>query len=117
MVRVAVRNDTFGNIGDAKRTAQGLAASPPRMVIAPRGQRHMTKNIPLPRRQRGVFAGKLVAILACGGIGGIAAWSIVGVMGWGGTSGAFVAALIAMVISVVLWAAGVAALQSLDRRR
>jgi hypothetical protein len=77
----------------------------------------MTQNIPLPRRQRGAFAGKLAAILACGAIGGVAAWSIVGALGWGGAGGALVAALIAMVISVLLWAAGVAALQTLERRR
>ena len=77
----------------------------------------MTEKIPPRRSQRGSFAGKLAAILACGGVGGVAAWSIVTVLGWDGIGGAIVAAMIAMVISVTLWAAGVAALQSMERRR
>ena len=67
--------------------------------------------------QRGMLAGKLVAILACGAVGGVAAWSIVTVMGWDGIGGAIVAAMIAMVISVTLWVAGVAALQSMEGKR
>lgn len=67
--------------------------------------------------QRGMLAGKLVAIFACGAVGGVAAWSIVTVLGWDGIGGAIVAAMIAMVISVTLWAAGVAALRSMEGRR
>jgi hypothetical protein len=67
--------------------------------------------------QRGLFAGKLVAIFACGAVGGVAARSIVTVLGWDGIGGAIVAAMIAMVISVTLWAAGVAALRSVEGRR
>ncbi len=67
--------------------------------------------------QRGLFAGKLVAIFTCGAVGGVAAWSIVTVLGWDGIGGAIVAAMIAMVISVTLWAAGVAALRSMEGRR
>ena len=82
------------------------------------GSKHfMTEKISLRRGQRGMFAAKLAAILACGGVGGVAAWSIVTVLGWDGIGGAIVAAMIAMVISVTLWAAGVAALQSMERRR
>ena len=77
----------------------------------------MTEKIPLRRRLRGAFAGKLAAILACGGVGGATAWSIVTVLGWDGIGGAIVAAMIAMVISVALWVVGVAALQSMERRR
>jgi hypothetical protein len=77
----------------------------------------MTGKIPQHHRQRGALAGKLVAIFACGAVGGVAAWSIVTVLEWDGAGGAIVAAMIAMVISVVLWAADVAALQSMGRRR
>ena len=69
------------------------------------------------QRQRGTVAAKLVAIFACGAVGGVAAWSIVTLLGWDGTAGAFIAAMIGMVISVALWAAGVAALRSMERRR
>jgi hypothetical protein len=82
-----------------------------------RGKRAMTEKFSLRRSQRGAFAGKLAAILTCGGVGGLAAWSIVTVLGWDGIGGAIVAAMIAMAISVALWAAGVAALQSMGRRR
>ena len=77
----------------------------------------MTGRLPQHYRHRGALAGKLLAILACGAVGGVAAWSIVTVLEWDGTGGAIVAAMIAMVISVALWAAGVAALQSMERRR
>jgi hypothetical protein len=84
---------------------------------APDANAKMTENNPLGRRQRGAFATRLVAILVCGGIGGVAGWSIVSLLRWDGAFGAFVAALIAMVISMMLWAGGILALRSLERRR
>jgi len=77
----------------------------------------MTRFMTRRQRQRGALAGKLAAIFACGAIGGVAAWAIVTMLGWDGTGGAIVAAMIGMVISVTLWAAGVAAVQSMERRR
>jgi hypothetical protein len=68
-------------------------------------------------RQRGALLPRLAAILACGGIGGVGAWSIVASLGLTGTGGAILAAFLGMVIAVALWAVGVAAIRSPGRRR
>jgi hypothetical protein len=59
------------------------------------------------------LVGSILAILACGGIGGVAAWLVVSALGWTGTAGAFVAAVIGMAIAFALFAAGAALLQTL----
>ena len=57
--------------------------------------------------------GSILAILVCGGIGGVVGWYVVTSLGWTGTGGAIVAAIVAMVIAVALFAAG----STLLRRR
>ena len=67
--------------------------------------------------QRGSIVGSLLGIVVCGGIGGIAAWSIVMLMGWDGTFGAIVAAIIGMVVATAAWAALTSLLRASSRNR
>jgi|KBSSwiStaDraftv2_1062776.scaffolds.fasta_scaffold1482519_1 hypothetical protein len=46
----------------------------------------------------------IIAIIICGGIGGLVAWWLVMAMGLGGTLGAVLAAVIAMVVAVAVFA-------------
>ena len=61
----------------------------------------------MTRHERGAILGSLLCIVACGGVGGLAAWAIVTVAGLNGTLGAIVAAVIGMFIATALWAGGV----------
>lgn len=76
----------------------------------------MNTNDPSGRLPWGAFVAKLVALLVCGGVGGVAGRAIAGALRWDGAFGAFVAALVAMVVALALWAAGVLALRSFGRR-
>jgi len=62
------------------------------------------------------LVGSILAILVCGGVGGVAAWLLVSTLGWTGTAGAIVAAAIGMAIALALFASGVALLQVLRSR-
>jgi hypothetical protein len=62
------------------------------------------------------LVGSILAILACGGIGGVAAWLVVTTFDWTGTAGAIVAAAIGMAIAFAVFAAGAAVLQALRGR-
>lgn len=53
--------------------------------------------------QRGSIFGSILGIIACGGLGGIVAWSIVSSMGWDGLLGALAAAGIGMVVATAAW--------------
>jgi hypothetical protein len=50
------------------------------------------------------IAASLAVIIACGGIGGVAAWWAVGWLGLAGTAGALAAAAVGMVIAVAAFA-------------
>jgi biopolymer transport protein ExbB/TolQ len=67
--------------------------------------------------QRSSIFGRLLGILACGGVGGIAAWSIVTLMGWDGTIGAIVATIIGMVVAMAAWVALTSLARMLSRAR
>lgn len=63
--------------------------------------------------QRGNLFGSLLGILACGGIGGLAAWSAVSAWGIDGVPGAIVAAAIGMVAATALWVGATLLLRAL----
>ena len=65
------------------------------------------------RRTRGSMIGSIVGILLCGITGGFAAWMLVATLGIDGVTGAFVAAVIGMVVATALWAGGTALLRAL----
>jgi len=56
--------------------------------------------------QRGSIVGSILAIVACGVAGGIAAWGLVNALGFDGVFGAILAAVIGMVVATALFAAG-----------
>ena len=64
-------------------------------------------------RQRGSILGSIVGILACGVLGGVAAFVLVAAAGVDGVPGALLAALIGMVVATALWAAGSSLLRAL----
>jgi hypothetical protein len=55
--------------------------------------------------QFGSILGSILGIVVCGGIGGIAAWTIVAHFGWNGIFGAIIAAVIGMVVATAAWTA------------
>ena len=57
-------------------------------------------------RQRGSILGSAVGILACGVMGGIAAYVLVAAVGLDGVPGALLAAVIGMVVATAFWAGG-----------
>jgi hypothetical protein len=68
-------------------------------------------------RQHGTILGSIFGIVVCGGVGGIAAWTVVALMGWDGTFGAIVAAIIGMVVATGAWTAWTSLLRMLSRTR
>ncbi|TMH66231.1 MAG: hypothetical protein E6H55_01970 [Betaproteobacteria bacterium] len=62
------------------------------------------------------FISRLLAILVCGGAGGVLAWWIVFSLGWTGVGGAIAAAFLGMILAALLWASGVALANVLQRR-
>jgi hypothetical protein len=67
--------------------------------------------------QRGSTFGSILGIVICGGIGGVAAWSIVTILGWGGPLGAFAAAVIGMAVATAAWTGLTSLLRVLRRTR
>jgi len=65
------------------------------------------------RQERGSIIGSIVGILLCGVAGGFAAWMFVAMLGIDGVTGAFVAAVIGMVVATALWTGGTALLRAL----
>jgi len=63
------------------------------------------------------FILRLLAIVVCGGAGGVLAWWLVFSLGWTGVGGAIAAAFFGMVLATLLWAGGVALANALQRRR
>jgi hypothetical protein len=57
-----------------------------------------------------------LAIIVCGGTGGLLAWWLVFSLGWTGVGGAFVAAFLGMMLATLLWAGGIALVNALQRR-
>jgi len=62
------------------------------------------------------FVSRLLAILVCGGAGGVLAWWLVFSLGWTGVGGAIAAAFLGMILAALLWAGGVALANALQRR-
>jgi len=62
------------------------------------------------------FIFRLLAIVVCGGAGGVLAWWLVFSLGWTGVGGAIAAAFLGMVLATLLWAGGVALANALQRR-
>lgn len=60
----------------------------------------------------GSLVGSILAIVVCGGVGGVVAWALVGAIGLSGAFGAIVAAIVGMIVAVGLWAAGSVALRA-----
>ena len=57
----------------------------------------------------------LVAIIVCGGLGGIAGYRLVHALELSGVMGALVAAFAAMLVATFTWAAGAALLRTVSR--
>jgi len=55
----------------------------------------------------------LVAIILCGGLGGVAGFGLIRTFELNGVTGALVAALVGMVVATLAWAAGVSLLRVL----
>ena len=62
------------------------------------------------------FVSRLLAILVCGGAGGVLAWWLVFSLGWTGVGGAIAAAFLGMIQAALLWAGGVALANALQPR-
>jgi hypothetical protein len=62
------------------------------------------------------FILRLLAIVVCGGAGGVLAWWLVFSLGWTGVGGAIAAAFLGMVLATLLWASGIALLNAFQRR-
>jgi hypothetical protein len=54
----------------------------------------------------------IVGILVCGVAGGFSAWMLVSKLGIDGVIGAFIAAVIGMIVATALWAGGAALLRA-----
>jgi hypothetical protein len=61
------------------------------------------------------FILRLLAIVVCGGGGGVLAWLVVAMLGWTGVGGAIAGAMIGMVLATLFWAGGVALMNALKR--
>jgi hypothetical protein len=62
---------------------------------------------------RGSIFVSIVGILICGVAGGYSAWLLVARLGIDGVIGAFIAAVIGMIVATALWAGGTALLRAL----
>ena len=71
----------------------------------------------MPQPSRGSLFVSTIAILICGVAGGYSAWMLVSKLGIDGVVGAFVAAVIGMIVATALWAGGAALLRALGRLR
>ena len=71
----------------------------------------------MPQPPRGSILVSIIGILICGIAGGFSAWMLVSNLGIDGVTGAFVAAVIGMVVATALWAGGAALLRALQRIR
>ena len=59
------------------------------------------------------FVLRLLAIVFCGGGGGLVAWLIVSSLGGTGVGSAIAAAMIGMVLAALFWAGGIALIRAL----
>ena len=62
-----------------------------------------------------LVAVNLVAIIVCGGLGGVAGYGLVHALDMSGVTGALVAALAAMLVATLAWAAGSAVVRTISR--
>lgn len=63
------------------------------------------------------FIFRLLAIAACGGGGGLAAWLIVSSLGGSGVAGGIAGAMLGMVLATLFWIGGVALIRGLKLDR
>lgn len=66
---------------------------------------------------RGSLFVSVIGILICGVAGGFSAWMLVSNLGIDGVIGAFIAAMIGMIVATALWAGGSALLRALGLMR
>jgi dolichol kinase len=66
----------------------------------------------MSRLQRGSIFASIIGILICGVAGGYSAWLLVSNLGIDGAIGAFIAAVIGMIVATALWAGGSALLRA-----
>ncbi len=71
----------------------------------------------MPQPPRGSIFVSVIGILICGVAGGFSAWMLVSNTGIDGVIGAFVAAVIGMIVATALWAGGSALLRALGLMR
>jgi len=71
----------------------------------------------MPQPPHGSLFVSTIGILICGVAGGYSAWMLVSKLGIDGVVGAFVAAVIGMIVATGLWAGGTALLRALGRLR
>jgi hypothetical protein len=58
------------------------------------------------------IVGSIIAIIVCGGIGGVGGWALAAALGLTGVPGALVAAAAGIVLAAALWTAGSSALRA-----
>lgn len=66
----------------------------------------------MPQPSRGSIFVTIIGILFCGVAGGFSAWMLVSNLGIDGIIGAFIAAVVGMIVATVLWAGGAALLRA-----
>ena len=71
----------------------------------------------MPHPPRGSIFVSFIGILICGVAGGFSAWMLVSNLGIDGVIGAFIAAVIGMIVAAALWAGGSALLRALGWMR
>ena len=67
----------------------------------------------MPQPSRGSIFASIIGILVCGVAGGFSAWMLVSNLGIDGVIGAFIAAVIGMIVATVLWAGATTLLRAL----
>jgi len=71
----------------------------------------------MPKSPRGSIFVSVIGILFCGVAGGYSAWMLVSNLGIDGVIGAFIAAVVGMIVATALWAGGAALLRALGLMR
>ena len=78
---------------------------------AKRWRRHRREDVKL--RSAILVVLNLLAIIICGGLGGVVGFTLIRSLGVDGVTGAIVATFVAMVVATAAWAAGATLLRAL----
>ena len=76
-------------------------------------RRKRFRHAPMRSRQLILIVLNALAIIACGGLGGLAGFGLARVLDLGGVPGAVVATVVGMVVATAAWAAGATLLRAL----